>query len=86
MHLNRYGAIVFANIFSKFLSQYYWWGHDNSNKVHLVQDIYSKGLKSYLQESDKENQTSVINSLETLNKVTFGSEKSASLDQSTLST
>ena len=86
MHLNRYGATVFGNIFSKFLSEYYWWGHGNSNKVHLVQDIYSKELQSHLQKSDKENQTSVINSLETLNMVTFGSEESVSLDQSTLST
>ena len=35
-------------------------GSDNSNNIHLVQDIYNKELKSYLQESDKENQTSVI--------------------------
>ena len=62
------------------------WGHDNSNKIHLVQDIYNKELKSYLQESDKENQTSVSNSIETLNEVTFESEVSVLLNQSTLST
>ena len=61
-------------------------GHDNSNKIHLVQDIYNKELKSYLQQSDKENQTSVSNSIETLNEVTFESEESILLDQSTLST
>ena len=49
-------------------------GHDNSNKIHLVQDICNKELKSYLQQSDKENQTSVSNSIETLNEVTFESE------------
>ena len=43
-------------------------------------------MKSYLQESDKENQTTVSNSIETLNEVTFESEKSILLDQSTLST
>ena len=43
-------------------------------------------MKSYLQESDKENQTSVSNSIETLNEVTFESEESILLDQSTLST
>ena len=61
-------------------------GHDNSNKIHLVQDIYNKELKSYLQESDKENLTSVSNSIETLNEVTFESEESILLDQSMLST
>ena len=86
VHLNRYGTIVFANTFSKFLSEYYRWGHDNSNKIHLVQDIYNKELKSYLQESDKENQTSVSNSIETLNEVTFESEESVLSNQSTLST
>ena len=43
-------------------------------------------MKSYLQESDKENQTSVSNSIETLNEVTFESEVSVLLNQSTLST
>ena len=43
-------------------------------------------MKSYLQESDKEDQTSVSNSIETLNEVTFESEESLLLDQSTLST
>ena len=43
-------------------------------------------MKSYLQLSDKENQTSVSNSIETLNEVTFESEESILLDQSTLST
>ena len=43
-------------------------------------------MKSYLQESDKENQTSVSNSIETLNEVTFESEESILLDQSTFST
>ena len=43
-------------------------------------------MKIYLQESDKENQTSVSNSIETLNEVTFESEESILLDQSTLST
>ena len=85
MHLNRYGTIVFPNTFSKFLSEYYWWGHNNSNKIHLVQDIYKIELKRYLQESDKENQTSVNNSRETLNEVTFESEESILLDHSTLS-
>ena len=61
-------------------------GHDNSNEIHLVQDIYDKELKSYLQQSDKENQTSVSNSIETLNEVTFESDESILLDQSTLST
>ena len=84
VHLNRYGTVVFANTFSKFLSEYYWWGHDNSNKIHLVQDIYSK--ESYLQESDKENQTRVSNSIETVSGVTFESEESILLDQSALST
>ena len=43
-------------------------------------------MKSYLQESDKENQTSVSNSIETLNEVTFESEESVLSNQSTLST
>ena len=42
-------------------------------------------MKSSLQESDKENQTSVGNSLEPLNEVTFEIEESILLDQSTLS-
>ena len=33
-------------------------------------------MKSYLQVSDKESQTSVSNSIETLNEVTFESEES----------
>ena len=82
-HSKRYGTIVFANTFSKFLSECYWWGHDNSNKIHLVQDICSK--ESYLQESDKENQTRVSNSIETVSGVTFESEESILLDQSALS-
>ena len=43
-------------------------------------------MKSYLQESDKENQTSVSNSIKTLNEVTFESEESVLSNQSTLST
>ena len=42
-------------------------------------------MKSYLQVSDKENQTSISNSIETLNEVTFESEESILLDQSTIS-
>ena len=61
-------------------------GHDNSNKIHLVQDIYNKELKRYLQKLNKENQTSVSNSIETLNEVTFESEESILLDQSSLPT
>ena len=52
----------------------------------LVQDMYNKALKSYLQESDNKNQTSVSNSIETLNEVIFESDGSILLDQSTLST
>ena len=52
----------------------------------LVQDMYNKALKSYLQESDNKNQTSVSNSIETLNEVIFESDESILLDQSTLST
>ena len=59
-------------------------GSYNSNKTHLVQDIYSKD--SYLKESDKENQASVSNSIETLNEVTFEREESILLDQSRSST
>ena len=69
--LNRYGAIVFANFFSKFLSEYCLWRHENSNKNHFVQDNYNKELESYLQVSDKEIQTSVTYSIETLNEVTL---------------
>ena len=43
-------------------------------------------MKSYLQELDKETQTSVSNSIETLNEVTFESEESVLLNQSTLTT
>ena len=43
-------------------------------------------MKSYLQESDKENQASVSNYIETLNEVTFESEELILLDQGTLST
>ena len=28
-----------------FLSEYYSRGYDNSNKIHLVQDIYNKKFK-----------------------------------------
>ena len=42
-------------------------------------------MKSYQQELDKENQTSVSNSIETLKEVTFESEESVLLNQSTLS-
>ena len=59
VNLNRCETMIFANTFSKFLSEYYWWDHDNSKKIHFGQDIYNKKLKSYLKESDKENQTSV---------------------------
>ena len=51
-----------------------------------MQDIYKIELKRYLQESDKENQTSVNNFRETLSEVTFESEETILLDQSTLST
>ena len=64
--MNRYGTVDFANTFSKFLSEYYWWGHGNSNKIHLFQDIYGK--ESYLQESVKENHTSVSDFIETLSE------------------
>ena len=83
---NRYGTIVFANTFSKFLSESYGWGHDNRNKFHLVLNIYDKELKSYLQESDKENQASGSNSVETSSEVTFESEESILIDQRMLST
>ena len=43
-------------------------------------------MKSFLQELDNQNPTSVSNSIETLDKVTFESEESILLDQSTLST
>ena len=43
-------------------------------------------MKSYLQESKWENQTNVSNSIETLDEVTFESEESISLEQSTLVT
>ena len=43
-------------------------------------------MKGYLQESEKENQMNVSKSVETLNEVTFESEDSILLDQSTLST
>ena len=59
VHLNKYGTIVFANNFSNFLSEYYWWGYDNINKIHLVKDNYNEELKSYWQVLDKENQMSV---------------------------
>ena len=36
VHLNRYETVVFEYTFSKFLSEYYWWGHDNSDKIHLI--------------------------------------------------
>ena len=42
-------------------------------------------MKSYLQELDKENQTNVSNSIETLNEVTFESEESVLSNQNTLS-
>ena len=58
-------------------------GHDNSNKIHLAQN---NSKESYLQEPNKENQTRVSNSIENLSGVTFESEESVSLDQSTLST
>ena len=86
VHLNRYEATIFASTFSIFCQNSIDGGHNNSYKIHLVQDIYSKELKIYLQTSDKENQTSVINSTETLNEVTFESEESILLDQSTLTT
>ena len=59
-------------------------GSYNSNKTHLVQDIYSKD--SYLKALDKEKQTSVSNSIETLNEATFEIEESILSDQSTSST
>ena len=43
-------------------------------------------MKSYLEESDKENQTSVSDSIETLNEVTFESKESILLDRSASST
>ena len=43
-------------------------------------------MKSYLQESDIENQTSVSNSIETLNEVTYETKESILLYQSTFST
>ena len=49
------------------------------------QDIYN-AMKRFLQELDNQNPTSVSNSIETLDEVTFESEESILLDQSTLST
>ena len=43
-------------------------------------------MKSYLQVLDKEKETNLRNSIQTLNEVTFESEESILLDQSTLST
>ena len=43
-------------------------------------------MKSYLQVLDKEKETNLRNSIQTLNEVTFESEASILLDQSTLST
>ena len=57
-----------------------------NNKTHLVQDDYNEELEGYLQVSNKENQTSVSNSIATLNAVTFESKGSFLLDQGTLST
>ena len=42
-------------------------------------------MKSYLQESDKENRASVSKPIETLNEVTFENEESILLHQNTLS-
>ena len=55
-------------------------------KNHLAQDNYNKELKTLLEVSGKKNHTSANNSKATLNKVTFESEESVLLDQSTLST
>ena len=44
--LNRCWIVVFANTTSNFLSEYYWWDHDNSSENHLVQHNYNKELKS----------------------------------------
>ena len=86
VHLNRYGIIVFLSTFSTFLSEYYWWGHDNSNKIRFVQGVYNKELKGYRQGSNKENETGLSNSIETWNEVIFDSEEAILLDKSTLST
>ena len=43
-------------------------------------------MKSYLQVLDKEKETNLRNSIQTLHEVTFESEESILLDQSTLST
>ena len=48
--------------------------------MHLVQNNYNKELKSHLEVPDKENQTSVSNSIATLTEVTFESEESFLLD------
>lgn len=72
--MNRYVIKFFANTFSKFHSEYYWWDHDNSNKNHLIQYNYNKELKSQSQVSGKENQTSAIISrqlIATLNEVPY---------------
>ena len=53
-------------------------------KVHLVQDIYNKELKTYLQVSEKENQKSVSNSIKILTEESFETEESILLDQITL--
>ena len=43
-------------------------------------------MKSYLQVLDKEKETNLRNSIQTLNEVTFESEESILLDQSSLPT
>lgn len=63
IYLNRYGTITFVNTVSKFLSEYYCWDHDDSNKKYLVQDNCRKELQSYLQVLPKKNQTNVSTSI-----------------------
>ena len=45
-------------------------GHDISNKIHVVQDTYNEELKRYLEVPNKENQTSISNSIATLRILT----------------
>ena len=86
VHLNRYGTIVFANTFFKFLSEYYWWGHDNSYKIIQLKIIVMKNWKVIYKFQAKKTKMSSINSIKTLNETNFESEGSFLLDQSTLST
>ena len=76
IHLNWYGTIVFAKKFTKFLSDLYWWGNDDSSiRGKLKSDfeinsttkkqIHQIDVSDFISMSLNENEVSVSSTKQT---------------------